>query len=121
MKISYTLCVYAFLGIFTATAQNTTAKDKLIEQQKKASKRTVLQRFEKKIIPNLEEQEKNKEAIRLKRESILMLIDSSNLIKDKRRVKLKQDVIENPFSSRLKKFLDLHKKEVAIIIAEDED
>ncbi len=116
MKTKYVLCVFAFLSFFVVTAQSS-AKEKMEQEKAIKSKRTVLQRFDKKIIPSQEERQRRMDEIQLKRESILMLIDTSSVIKDRHRAKLKQDVIDNPFSSRLKKFLDLYPREKAILIA----
>lgn len=119
MNKKYLISAFALLCFFAMQAQDS-AKDKMEEKQRISSKRTVLQRFEKKIIPNETERENRRNQIRFKRESVLMLIDTSSVIKDKHREKLKQDVMDNPFSARLKKFLALYSKDMAIVASGNE-
>jgi len=50
------------------------------------------------------------------------MIDTSTIIKDKLRAKLRHDVRHDPFSNRLKKFITLYKvEETPILIAQNEE
>lgn len=110
MKRSYFLFSFACCLALNSYAQDS-AKEAMLEKKKAYSDRTMVQRFEKKMVPSAQERAILRKENNEKREALLVLIDTSTVIKDKLRPKLKDDVFNDPFSTRLKKFLAHYKKE----------
>lgn len=109
-----------FLLTFHLNAQES-AKEHVLKKQKEYNDRTMVQRFEKTMIPTAADRAQLRKENREKRQNLLVMIDTSTIIKDKLRIRLKHDVIHEPFSSRLKKFVALYKEEKAFIaIAQNE-
>ena len=95
------------LGILATTAQ-TTRRDKMLKDRKEFSDRTLFQQFEQKIVPTAHERKKKSEENKAKRQLLLAIIDTTQ-IKMELKQKLQYDVVHNPFSKRLKKFVEKHK------------
>lgn len=120
MKAIYLLPTFVLFFALGLNAQDS-AKESMLETKNTYSNRTVVQRFEKKMILTAEERSLLRKGSHKKREALLVLIDTSTRIKDKLRFKLKDDVFNNPFSSRLQKFLADHKtEEQELTIAQNE-
>lgn len=120
MKVKHLLFSFSLFLILHVNAQES-AKEVMLKKQKEYNDRTMVQRFEKKMIPTASERTDLRKQNQQKRQELLVMIDTSSSIKDKLRVKLKYDVIHDPFSSRLKKFLDaLKAEETTLTVAQNE-
>lgn len=114
--------VFACAVLFTIglSAQDS-AKESMLKKKKEYNDRTMVQRFERKMILTASERTELRKQNQQKRQELLVMIDTSSSIKEKLRVKLKYDVMHDPFSSRLKKFLDAHKAEETLLtVAQNE-
>ncbi|KPM33402.1 Hypothetical protein I595_305 [Croceitalea dokdonensis DOKDO 023] len=80
------------------------------ENQKQFSDRTLGQHFVEAHIPTAEERMAMRKSKYLKQEALLMMIDTSTVISQKRKMRLRQDVVHKPYSERLTKFLQLYEK-----------
>lgn len=87
-------------------AQNT-MRDKILKNRKEFSDRTLFQQFEQQIIPTAQERKEKSDDNKAKRELLLAIIDTTQ-IKLELKEKLQHDVVHNPFSRRLKKFMERH-------------
>ncbi|MEO0571673.1 MAG: hypothetical protein AAF039_08205 [Bacteroidota bacterium] len=94
------------LGMLFVSAQ-TTMRDKMLKDRKEFSDRTLFQRFEQQIIPTADERKKQSVENKAKRELLLAIIDTTQ-IKRELKQKLQYDVVHNPFSKRLRKFMEKH-------------
>lgn len=92
------------LGMLSLNAQ-TTRRDKMLKNRKEFSDRTLFQQFEQKVIPSAEERKKKSEENKARRELLLAIIDTTQ-IKIELKQKLQYDVVHNPFSKRLRKFME---------------
>lgn len=120
MKANHLLLSFALCFALGLNAQES-AKEAMLKKKKAYNDRTMVQRFEKTMIPTAKERTLLRKENNKKREALLALIDTSTVIKDKLRLKLKDDVFNDPFSSRLKKFLAYYKKdEQGLVIAQNE-
>ncbi|WP_350285770.1 hypothetical protein [uncultured Croceitalea sp.] len=108
MKNNYLFTVFACFCLATAGAQQS-AKDAMLKKQKEYNDRTMVQRFEKTMVPTAAQRALLRKENEEKRKVILAMIDSSTLVKEKLRAKLRYDLEHDPFSSRLKKFLALYR------------
>lgn len=76
----------------------------MLINRKEFSDRTLFQRFENNMVPTANERQIKREKNQARRELLLNIIDTSQ-IKLEFKKKLKQDVMYDPFSNRLKKFV----------------
>ncbi|MDT0607627.1 hypothetical protein [Croceitalea rosinachiae] len=119
MKGMYCLLSFAFLALNLSAQES--AKEVMLKKQKAYNDRTMVQRFEKKMIPTAADRIRIRQENEEKRKSLLVMIDTSTVIKDKLRARLKHDVMHDPFSSRLQKFVALYKVEkMPMAIAQNE-
>ncbi|MDT0539771.1 MULTISPECIES: hypothetical protein [Croceitalea] len=120
MKVKYLLFAFAVLMMSGVAAQSS-AKESMLKKKKEYSDRTMVQRFEKSMIMTAAERTELRKQNQQKRKELLVLIDTSSIIKDKMRDKLKHDAIHDPFSARLKKFVDAYKvEETPVTLAQNE-
>ncbi len=98
--------VLVVLGMLSLCAQ-TTRRDKMLKNRKEFSDRTLFQQFEQQIIPSAQERKKKSEENKAKRQLLLTIIDTTQ-IKLELKQKLQHDVVHNPFSKRLRKFMEKH-------------
>ena len=108
MKGKYIILCFAFFLATTIQAQES-AKEAMLKKRTEFNDRTMVQRFEKKLIPTADERRKRRMAYNEKREMLLHMIDTASM-KEKYRIKLKYDVLHDPFSNRLQKFLSEQKQ-----------
>lgn len=95
----------AFLVLGTCyMVSQTTIQDNMLKEQKQFSDRTLFQQFEQDMTLSGKEREIKKKENRAKRELLLTIIDTTALKADFKQ-KLRYDVIHNPFSKRLGKFV----------------
>lgn len=77
----------------------------MLKERNEYSNRTKFQQFEKDLVPSAEERLAKKQKIRARRERLLHIIDTSD-IKLELKMGLKDDIVNNPFSKRLRKFME---------------
>lgn len=92
---------------YTTIQAQETRKDKMLKDRKEFSDRTLFQQFEFKLVPTAEERKQKQFQNNARREMLLTIIDTTQ-IKEQLKLKLKHDVVHNPFSNRLKKFMEEH-------------
>ncbi|MEM8927458.1 MAG: hypothetical protein AAGC45_04590 [Bacteroidota bacterium] len=102
-KYTFTVATMV-LGMLCLGAQ-TTRRDKMLKDRKEFSDRTLFQQFEQKMIPTAKERKKKSDENKARRELLLTIIDTSQ-IKGELKQKLQYDVVQNPFSKRLRKFIE---------------
>lgn len=120
MKVKYLLLSFSLFLVMNINAQES-AKEVMLKKQKEYNDRTMVQRFEKKMIPTAAERVQLRKENQEKRQNLLVMIDTSTIIKDKLRAKLQYDAIHDPFSVRLKKFLASYKaEETTLRVAQNE-
>ena len=106
-------CAMMVLGMHLGYAQHTRKKE-MLEQRKAFSDRTMFQRFEREMVPTAAERTRKREKIKARREVLLTLIDTSQ-IRPELKLRLKNDVLDDPFSNRLRKFMEKHNlKEIVL-------
>lgn len=88
-------------------------REKMLKERKEFSDRTLFQQFEQKIVPTAQERKQKSEANKVRRQMLLAIIDTSQ-IKIELKEKLLYDVVHNPFSKRLRKFMEKHQLEAKI-------
>ena len=101
MKTKYLLAVLACFCMATAAAQQS-AKEAMLKKKQAYNARTMVQRYENTMVPTAAQRALLRKENEEKRMVILTMIDSSTLIKEKLRAKLRYDLEHDPFSSRLK-------------------
>ena len=104
-KAMLTSCAMA-LGFLCLSAQ-TTMRDKMLKDRKEFSDRTLFQQFEQQLVPTAQERKEKSEENKVKRELLLTIIDTTQ-IKGELKQRLQYDVVHNPFSKRLRKFIERH-------------
>ena len=104
MKKQLFASLFMVLGTLCVCAQ-TTMRDKMLKDRKEFSDRTLFQQFERKMVPTAEERKQQSEDNKARRQLLLAIIDTSQ-IKVELQQKLKHDVVHNPFSKRLRKFIE---------------
>ncbi|WP_343486267.1 hypothetical protein [Allomuricauda sp. d1] len=115
--------LFVILGVTTMTAQ-VTAKSVMIQKKQAQDSLDVIDRFDSSLAISGLDLKKSHEQSKKKRERLLRLISSSDL-KQRQKEKLSHDVMHNPFSLRLKKFvMSLKEKqqaqtEKAVVINDD--
>ncbi|UOY06473.1 hypothetical protein L0P88_21435 [Muricauda sp. SCSIO 64092] len=106
-------CAMMVLGMHLGYAQHT-KKAEMLEQRKAFSDRTMFQRFEREMVPTAAERTRKREKIKARRDVLLTIIDTSQ-IRPELKLRLKNDVLDDPFSNRLRKFMEKHKlKEIVL-------
>lgn len=100
--ITLTLVLFA-----TCLSAQATRKDKMLQNRKEFSDRTLFQQFEHKMVPSANERKSKSQENKAKRELLLTMIDTAQ-IKTDLKLKLQNDVVHNPFSNRLRKFMEKH-------------
>lgn len=108
MKKLFLIIPFIFLCLQTAEAQET-ARTKMERKQKMLDSVAVIERFDKNILSVQSELKTKNVRNRQKREQLLRIIDATDL-KERQKEKLRFDVHHNPFSSRLKKFVQTLKR-----------
>jgi len=108
MKKYLLASAFLVLGACGLAAQ-TTMKEKMLKDRKEFSDRTLFQRFEQEMVPTAEQRKTKKQQNQERRQILLTIIDTTQ-IKSELKQKLKYDVVHNPFSNRLRKFME--KREV---------
>ncbi len=106
MKKHWIASVLLMFGAYSLSAQ-TTMRDKMLKDRKEFSDRTLFQQFDNKMVPTAEERKQKRYENQAKRERLLTIIDTIQL-KTELKQKLKYDVMNDPFSGRLRKFLEKH-------------
>ena len=100
-----TLLAFAiWAGGVTVLVAQTTGKDEMLKNRKEFSDRTLFQQFENEMVPSAQERKLKRNQNQAKKERLLAIIDTSQ-IKLELKKKLQQDVIQDPFSNRLKRFM----------------
>jgi hypothetical protein len=94
------------LGAYGLAAQ-TTMREKMLKDRKEFSDRTLFQRFEQEMVPTAEQRKTKKQQNQERRLMLLTIIDTTQIKADHKQ-KLKYDVVHNPFSKRLRKFMEKH-------------
>ena len=94
------------LWVLCICAQST-RRDKMLKDRKEFSDRTLFQQFEQQMVPTADERKRKSEENKIKRKLLLAIIDTTQ-IKIELKKKLQYDVVHNPFSKRLRKFMDKH-------------
>lgn len=94
------------MGILCLSAQ-TTMREKMLKDRKEFSDRTLFQQFEQRMVPTANERKRKSEANKVRRQLLLTIIDTSQ-IKIELKKRLQYDVVHNPFSKRLRKFMEKH-------------
>ena len=94
------------LGMLGLSAQ-ATMRDKMLKDRKEFSDRTLFQQFEQQMVPTAQERKEKSEENKARRELLLTIIDSTQ-IKREIKQRLQYDVVHNPFSKRLRKFIERH-------------
>lgn len=94
-----------FLGPLNAQE---TMRDEMLKKRKEFSDRTMFQQFERSMVPTAEERQEKQKKIKARRAMLMAILDTTSQIKPELRSKLKRDVVEDPFSPRLRKFLEKH-------------
>ncbi len=106
-------CIMMVLGIHLGYGQHT-KKEEMVKQRKAFSDRTMLQRFEREMVPTAAERTRKREKIKARRDVLLTIIDTSQ-IRPEVKLRLKNDVLDDPFSNRLRKFMEKHNlKEIVL-------
>lgn len=101
-----TLLAFAiWAGGVTVLVAQTTGKDEMLKNRKEFSDRTLFQQFENEMVPSAQERKLKRNQNQAKKERLLAIIDTSQ-IKLELKKKLQQDVIQDPFSNRLKRFME---------------
>ena len=106
MKKYWLSCVAMVIGVLCISAQ-TTMRDKMLKDRKEFSDRTLFQQFEQQMVPTANERKKKSEENKARRELLLTIIDTTQM-KLELKQKLQFDVVHNPFSKRLRKFMEKH-------------
>ena len=88
-------------------AAQTTMQEKMLKDRKEFSDRTLFQQFEHEMVPTAEQRKTKKQQNQEKRQILLTIIDTTQ-IRAELKQKLKYDVVHNPFSNRLRKFMEKH-------------
>ncbi len=110
MKQAIVLLVFGVLCTQTIGAQES-AKDAMLKQKTEFNDKTMVQRFERKLIPTAEERRVKRQQNEEKKAALLYLIDTTTAVKEKFKPRLKHDVLHDPFSPRLRKFLAQYQPE----------
>jgi len=103
----YALLVLMTLFFSSSLLSQTTQREKMLKTRKEYSNKTKFQQFEKDLVPTAEERLAKNEKIKARREKLFKIIDTSD-IKSELKLRLKDDIVNNPFSSRLRKFMEKH-------------
>ena len=103
-------------GMLCINAQ-TTMRDKMLKDRKEFSDRTLFQQFEQQLVPTASERKRKSEENKARRELLLAIIDTSQL-KLELKQKLQYDVVHDPFSKRLRKFMEKHNLKEKILLAD---
>ena len=114
--IKYLFAVALMLLVGHSLCAQSTMKEKVFKERKEFSDRTLFQRFEGKMAPTADERRKKMEQNRAKRRLLLSIIDTAQ-IKLELKKKLSRDVVHDPFSKRLKKFMYKYKLKDKIALA----
>jgi hypothetical protein len=103
------------LGAYIVSGQ-TTMRDIMLKERKEFSDRTLFQQFEDKMAPTADERKEKMQRNKARRELLLTIIDTTQ-IKFELKQKLIYDVVHNPFSKRLKKFMDKHSLKEKVLLS----
>ena len=106
MKCKILLMCFLVFGSAGILAQSDEG-GQVFKGQKFISDRTLAQQFAKDVIPSAEERKKKREKTYERWIRIQSILDTSQ-IKPKRKQKLLHDLKHDPFSLRLRKFLEEH-------------
>lgn len=103
------LLSFFLLGWGLASFGQETAKTVMMEKKKAKDTLDVIDFFDASVAKTQKDLEQRRQTNKEKRQRMLRLINSSDL-KERQKEKLSHDVLHNPFSSRLRKFVQAHKQ-----------
>ena len=109
------LFTFILMAVAPIAMAQTTMKDKMLQQRKQKSEQAVFERFGSDIMLDEEARKTKMERNKARRELLLAIIDTTQ-IKREFKQKLRQDVLFDPFSNRLKKFIEKNGlKEIVLV------
>ncbi|TKD66053.1 hypothetical protein [Flavobacterium sp. ASW18X] len=108
MKNTLFMLGIAFCGMGSLCAQET-AKDAMEQRKIEEAKTPVAHKFDSSLFENQTSLSEQKEANKAKKEQLIAFISAQESLKERDKERLIDDVVNNPFSAKLRRFVAEHK------------